>query len=654
MCSLISNPLLSGFWALTGDGSDWQDSGDEFLEKVFNKQQENLTLFSAFLASSSLSISFSTLFHLITIYFMLQGNIFKKFRQHWNSGLFINQVGIMVMILICLTINISRYFMCIENYNIWLDFVVRLSMISICTPTSIVLEWTCFRLYHGYLEMFKHCTVQVLSYGAPNLPSKDSVLSAYLGRGYLSNSELREWKTSVSRYTSVIGSLLEQKTGHHFRPIDTGSIVERFGLPLASSKGLSDLQTDHDVMFVPTNVLVSEQGGSVKMVTIDELEEYVHLLSQNPECNLLNNITDNENYIDNMEAKTLLDTLVTNVSMKEFQLETQTVNTKTLLGMTCLTLTQRLLKWNRVQTAIRGPAVNFKVKTAHLNPSLSSHDEWIRQADCDFILAFHLDHWPQIAREWIARPRYWPSPEIVDRIVITGCEVVPKVRSTQDNKAWRLSFSMAERVLSCHVGEKARKTYLAVKIFVKQRQKKLCPFLKTYHIKTIFFHHMESRTEEYWQDTELESTIKDFLECLVSTLQSGFCPHYFIPTVNLWGEQILGESAKKVSAQASRGCKNIRKTMKDSVCKFIIPREFKSDLLLRCMFSASPTWFYTRATVLVLVTEVLLLVSLPVMSLCLAVLFQTALSWLMGMVSCLPVLILFTGIMLLLRQLFLF
>ena len=349
-------------------------------------------------------------------------------------------------------------------------------MISICTPTSIVLERTFLRLYQGYLEMFKGYMLQVLSYGAPNLPSKDSVLSAYLGRGYLSNAELGEWKTSVSRYTPVIGSLLEQRTGHNFKPIDTGSIVERFGLPLVSSKGLSGLQTDHDVMFVPTNVLVSEHGGSVKMVPIDELEEYVLILSQTPECNLLSSITDNENNIDNTKAKTLLDTIVANVSMKEFKIEPQTVDSKTLLGMTCLTLTQRLLKWNRVQTAIRGPAVNFRVKTAHLNPSLSSHDEWLRQVDCDFILAFHLDHWPQIAREWITRPRNWPSPEIVDKIVITGCEVVPKVRSTQDNKAWRLSFNMAERVLSCHVLEKARKTYLAVKIFMKQRQKKLCPF----------------------------------------------------------------------------------------------------------------------------------------------------------------------------------
>ena len=117
--------------------------------------------------------------------------------------------------------------------------------------------------------------------------------------------------------------------------------------------------------------------------------------------------------------------------------------------------------------------------------------------DCDFIIAFHLDHWPVVAREWVTRPRFWPSKQVVERMVRVGCELVPQVGSDQNQFVWRLSFSQVERLLSCHVGDMARMTYLAVKTLLKRKLKHICPFLKSYHLKTIFFHHMESKTEEY-------------------------------------------------------------------------------------------------------------------------------------------------------------
>ena len=70
---------------------------------------------------------------------------------------------------------------------------------------------------------------------------------------------------------------------------------------------------------------------------------------------------------------------------------------------------------------------------------------------------------------------------------------------------------MAEHALSCCVGKKERETYLAVKLILKRKLKPVCPFLKSYHIKTIFFHFMETKTKEYWEEKELEITIKDFL-----------------------------------------------------------------------------------------------------------------------------------------------
>ena len=115
-------------------------------------------------------------------------------------------------------------------------------------------------------------------------------------------------------------------------------------------------------MFVPTDVQVSnEEGSSVLKVPKSGLLESVNLVSQNPQCSLMENIMGEGDKIDNIKAKTLLDTIVTNVSMKEFQIESPTLKMGTLLGLLCLTLTQRLLRWNRIRTTITGPAVNFKV-----------------------------------------------------------------------------------------------------------------------------------------------------------------------------------------------------------------------------------------------------------------------------------------------------
>ena len=262
-------------------------------------------------------------------------------------------------------------------------------------------------------------------------------------------------------------------------------------------------------MFVPADTVVSLQRGSINMVKIDGLEEYFHLLSINKKCRLLSLLSDNEGFIDNTKDKTLMKTAVDNMPKKK--LEPKNDDTRTLLGLACINLSQRILLWNQIRTVVTGPALNFKVTTGHINHSMIKHAEWMRRIDCDFILAFHLDFWPQVATEWITRSRKWPPQETISRIVKTGCEVVPKIRSAQDNRAWRLSFSLAEHALSSCVGQKARKTYLAVKLLVKKKLKAACPFLKTYHIKTIFFHYMETKTEDYWNNTELETAINDLL-----------------------------------------------------------------------------------------------------------------------------------------------
>ena len=167
--------------------------------------------------------------------------------------------------------------------------------------------------------------------------------------------------------------------------------------------------------------------------------------------------------------------------------------------------------------------------------------------DCDFIIAFKLDHWPVVAEEWVGRPRHWPSQKIVLKIfqvrnirncslkylvyLLTNqvcCEVVPKAGLDGDALNWRLSFSQAEKILSEEFSERPRMTYLAAKIILKKYLQFSCPVLKSYHLKTIFLHYLEKKSVDYWKDNSIEKTITDFLGELLLTMEKKACSHYFI------------------------------------------------------------------------------------------------------------------------------
>ena len=133
---------------------------------------------------------------------MLQGNVFKTLINQWSTGLLRRRAVNLMLLLVCLAINISRYYMCLDDSDTWLSFVQRLMMVTICTPSSIVLEWVCLRLYSSYIAKIQCLVLDLLSGGGGN--SKPSVLSSYLARGYLSEEELCQWKITVRR-SSVSG-----------------------------------------------------------------------------------------------------------------------------------------------------------------------------------------------------------------------------------------------------------------------------------------------------------------------------------------------------------------------------------------------------------------------------------------------------------------
>ena len=129
-------------------------------------------------------------------------------------------------------------------------------------------------------------------------------------------------------------------------------------------------------------------------------------------------------------------------------------------------------------------------------------------------------------------------------------------------------------------------------------------------------------------------------------LKTGFCPNYFIPSVNIWGAQVLGKRAEKVPSQARLGCEIIQKTMRSDISKTLVPNIFRCEILLQKIYSLPPSQFYPLATLLLLLTECVVVPSLPVLVLGILVTIQTTVSWLLGSITCLPIIIIYSAILL--------
>ena len=129
-------------------------------------------------------------------------------------------------------------------------------------------------------------------------------------------------------------------------------------------------------------------------------------------------------------------------------------------------------------------------------------------------------------------------------------------------------------------------------------------------------------------------------------LRTRICPHYFLLSVNLWGSEVLGKTAGEIQSQAELGCEIIQNTMRSDISKTIIPDIFFCEIMVQDIYSLPPSQFYPLATLLLLLTECVVVPSLPVLVLGILVTIQTTVSWLLGSITCLPIIIIYSAILL--------
>lgn len=180
----------------------------------------------------------------------------------------------------------------------------------------------------------------------------------------------------------------------------------------------------------------------------------------------------------------------------------------------------------------KGPAIKFAF----------ADQNGLGTRDFDFVPALYHEAWPDEAREWIKRKRAsgWPTKCMITNITQLGFHAVNKEPTYQTetdkeqhrfSKYWRISFSIAEVILSQALNPVQRQCIRLMKVLNSHFSGKI---LCSFHIKTLAFWVFEEIPIQFWKTAQLGELFLHMVDKLWLHVIQGKLSHYFIPTINLF------------------------------------------------------------------------------------------------------------------------
>ena len=185
----------------------------------------------------------------------------------------------------------------------------------------------------------------------------------------------------------------------------------------------------------------------------------------------------------------------------------------------------------------------------------------------DYVLCFKLHFWPDCASHWFNEKHDWISDTVLRNIKESGYHLVAKpIRPKTDLQPaneWRISFSIAEKVLSGELTSFQKKCYLVAKTIFYKNFKSLTDdktgrHLPSYTLKTVKFRLQDSVNMNKWQQYQtgdnLLEVVSRYYQELANSLRSGNLPCYFIKEMNIlhgFSEAFLkkcAEAAERISS----------------------------------------------------------------------------------------------------------
>merc|ERR1711971_1028218 len=150
--------------------------------------------------------------------------------------------------------------------------------------------------------------------------------------------------------------------------------------------------------------------------------------------------------------------------------------------------------------------------------------------------------WPRSAAHWPSMTMPWPHPNLAATVKLEGFDLLSKESialqqkqssTSMEGDAWIISLHEAESLLL--VGG-ARKKVLSMLKCIKDRNLDCQGNPVTVHVlQTLVLYECEKHPrEEDWEEAHIGDRISGILMQLISCLQCRKCPHYFLPSVDLF------------------------------------------------------------------------------------------------------------------------
>ena len=190
-------------------------------------------------------------------------------------------------------------------------------------------------------------------------------------------------------------------------------------------------------------------------------------------------------------------------------------------------------------------------------PSVEQWSQYQDPSDSgkDTVSCIRCKFWPNSAKEWVERPRYfgWPTASDISSIVDFGCHLVPvgHPHSNLNPMEWRISFSIAERILVSSFNHIQMQLYAVMKIILKEFIKTKCTprnqILCSYFIKTFLFWMFEKMDSNFWCAENFRDCFRFLISEFSQYINDGVLRHYFCPQFNLLSVKLTREAKIELS-----------------------------------------------------------------------------------------------------------
>ncbi|KAH3809301.1 hypothetical protein DPMN_137663 [Dreissena polymorpha] len=152
----------------------------------------------------------------------------------------------------------------------------------------------------------------------------------------------------------------------------------------------------------------------------------------------------------------------------------------------------------------------------------------------DRVLALRC-YCPSILQRWASRPRHWPSPVLVQKVVSLGANVtaVGFKESEFKHMEWRIGFNTGESELVNNLNDTQAKVYVMLKMIVKDVLRPSKKEITSYVMKNIVLWQAERNPQNKFYAQSFLHWLHDGLRALRTAIVTKQLSYYMIPERNL-------------------------------------------------------------------------------------------------------------------------